>query len=315
MDRAAKITTAACVLVVGGLVALSVPAVAAIGEVAHGTATGVGNIAKSLEPVEFEPEVEQVGPTGTAWVNLGPVTVPAGGGITGCTGTDFALIENGQLLGKLVDNGPREHASGEVLYGTKGQIAAYIVAPNDSMLAIGERFCIPDAHVFYQNSLHMQTGPHPGQTLVLDPQASIESGAAADAYASCDEFAGFIPADHVEGTFNGLEPFALVDTGPRPGANGSVGADGNGNPMAYAVAEGDDMRSIAERFCIGSNPEVLDQLNSIRRTSLYSSEGKTPATVHPGDTLNLSPYTVASVGDEQGVVHNFPPKFELPAQR
>lgn len=37
--------------------------------------------------------------------------------------------------------------------------------------------------------------------------------------------------------------------------------------------------------------------------------------LYAGDTLNLSPYTIASVGDVNGEVHSYETVFTLPPQR
>ncbi|KAA9133743.1 hypothetical protein [Microbacterium caowuchunii] len=156
----------------------------------------------------------------------------------------------------------------------------------------------------------------------LTPSAAEESPAVAEpaaapepVYASCSEFSGHEDAHTYEGTLNGLVPKLLVDSGPRSGAEGETRTNADGQPVAYIAAEGDRWGAIAERFCTGANPEYLEWLNFIRRTGLYSSGGQTPATVYAGDTINLDPYTIASVGDENGTVHSFDPFFPIPPQR
>ncbi|MCE7481908.1 hypothetical protein [Microbacterium profundi] len=134
-------------------------------------------------------------------------------------------------------------------------------------------------------------------------------------YITCDAAPKLIPADHVEGTMNGLEPTLLGDSGPRAQAQGESVLNENGEPVAYVAAEGDTINGIAQRFCVGANPTYLEMLNSIRRTGLYSSEGQQRAVVYAGDTINLNPYTIASVGDEAGAVHDFSPSFTIPPQR
>jgi len=177
VKRAQTIAVTMCCVVIAGLVALALPAFAALGQTAQwsaelsdGVAKSFGSASQSTAPVEEVEEPVGVDLSGPEWVNLGSVIVPAGGGIDGCSGDDFAFIERNRLLGKLVDNGPSIHANGTVIYH-EGKIGAYVVAEGDTMWSIGERFCIPHVHVFYLNNLHLRGGPHPGQTLYLDPGA------------------------------------------------------------------------------------------------------------------------------------------------
>lgn len=177
VKRAQTIAVTICAIVIAGLVALAIPAFAVLGQTAQWTTELADGVAKSFEPASRSTapleEVEEsagVDLTGPEWVHLGNVIVPAGGGIDGCTGEDFAFIERNRLLGKLIDNGPSTYANGTVIYN-EGEIAAYVVAEGDSMWSIGERFCIPYVHVYYLNNLHVRGGPHPGQTLYLDPGA------------------------------------------------------------------------------------------------------------------------------------------------
>lgn len=68
---------------------------------------------------------------------------------------------------------------------------------------------------------------------------------------------------------------AAAGCGPRSsrGAEGTVVVEDAGNPVAYVVAAGDNLSSIAERFGIS-----LDDL--ITRAEAYGA-------IHPGDELNL----------------------------
>ncbi|WP_418605774.1 hypothetical protein [Georgenia sp. SUBG003] len=89
-----------------------------------------------------------------------------------------------------------------------------------------------------------------------------------------------------------------VDGGPREFATGPAILDDGGTPVAYTVAAGDVGAFIAERFCV--NLSYLNAINGVRRNGATN--------LHPGDTLNLDPHTILSVGDEQGVVlQNRPP--------
>ncbi|TPW73058.1 hypothetical protein FJ658_07365 [Schumannella sp. 10F1B-5-1] len=98
-----------------------------------------------------------------------------------------------------------------------------------------------------------------------------------------------------------------VDAGSREYATGAVTLDSAGRPASYTVASGDLVDYIAERFGF---PDFgyLNTLNRVRR-------GGYPWPIYPGDTLNLSAYTVTTVGDIQGVVRNEAPPSPLPQQR
>jgi LysM domain len=79
-----------------------------------------------------------------------------------------------------------------------------------------------------------------------------------------------------------------VDSGPRQYAMGTSTLDAFGDPQSYIVAPGDHWYNIAERF---GGDGILWQLNCARRRD---------TTLYIGDVLNLSPYTIGTVGDEHG---------------
>ncbi|MDN3309315.1 LysM domain-containing protein [Microbacterium oryzae] len=126
----------------------------------------------------------------------------------------------------------------------------------------------------------------------------------------------------VEGRSNEVEDrvgnyFGLPkDLGPVDGGTGDVILNAEGEPAAYVVAEGDTTYAIAERFCFGT-AAYLEEINSIRRNGAWAPMSDEDGTfvIFPGDTLNLDPYTIASVGDEQGVVYDHTPDFHIPPQR
>ncbi|MFF1572485.1 LysM peptidoglycan-binding domain-containing protein [Leifsonia sp. NPDC058292] len=91
-----------------------------------------------------------------------------------------------------------------------------------------------------------------------------------------------------------------VDCGPIEFATGKVSVDSEGTPVAYTVAPGDVWAVIAKRFDLGVS--YLNNINSVRRPNVMN--------VYPGDTINLDPHTIVSVGTENGQVgHNL---AELP---
>ncbi|WP_156760002.1 hypothetical protein [Microbacterium karelineae] len=133
------------------------------------------------------------------------------------------------------------------------------------------------------------------------------------AYATCSDIAAPTPVDSVDAEqLDGLVPQYLVDSGPRAGAQGETETDADGNPVAYHAVEGDSYASIAARFCTtmfggGDGTRHLDILNMVRRNTMFSAGGEKVSTVYAGDTINLSPWTIATVGDENGQVYSFDP--------
>ncbi len=109
---------------------------------------------------------------------------------------------------------------------------------------------------------------------------------------------------------------SMADCGPREGAEGTVNYAEDGTLPSYLVAPGDSKSAIRDRLCVGDYS--FEALNAVRRGSLYSVEPTNQAYVTPlyaGDTLNLSPYTIASVGDVNGEVHSYETVLILPPQR
>ena len=80
------------------------------------------------------------------------------------------------------------------------------------------------------------------------------------------------------------------DSGPVPHAMGTVDRDEYGDPMAYHVVADDVYMVIAERLG-DSSDSWLSALNCFRRKDRQ---------VFVGDVLNLSPYTIETIGSENG---------------
>lgn len=108
------------------------------------------------------------------------------------------------------------------------------------------------------------------------------------------------------GTLDGIRLGVVRDRGTRVGATGVVRTASDGTVAAYVVAAGDISERIADRFCVST--EYLDALNSVRR------DGVSITSLFGGDTLNLSPSTVLSVGDQNGRVLDNAEPDDLPAQ-
>ncbi|MDY0911859.1 hypothetical protein [Rathayibacter festucae] len=108
------------------------------------------------------------------------------------------------------------------------------------------------------------------------------------------------------GSIGDVDLEVVRDGGTREGAAGTARTATDGTPAAYVVAAGDNPALIADRFCV--SPDYLDALNSVRR------DGVTLSSLYGGDTLNLSPSTVLTVGDQNGrVLDNAEPE-PLPVQ-
>lgn len=109
---------------------------------------------------------------------------------------------------------------------------------------------------------------------------------------------------------------SMVDLGLREGASGTATRAADGTLGSYVVAADDYIDAILDRFCVGYYS--LAALNSVRRGSVFSVDPTSQAhltELYVGDTLNLSPYTITSVGDVNGEVHAYGTVFILPPQR
>lgn len=108
----------------------------------------------------------------------------------------------------------------------------------------------------------------------------------------------------------------MHDYGAREGATGTVQYADDGSLMSYEVASGDDEDAILDRLCVGFY--YMDALNAVRRGGVSSVDPTRqvyPPDLHVGDALNLSPYTITTVGDVKGEVFAYETSFILPPQR
>ena len=190
VSLAAKITAGAAVLVIGGLVALAAPAIAATAtELSAWAIFQPQAEAESMQAAAAPPDdVDEpaLEPTATAglpegYVYMGDGTWIPAGGPGDCTAAAMISISGSsestmtaRLLHSenLVDMGPREFAEGEVGRSADGRIATYTVAPGDAPYAIGDRFCIYNSlSLLTLNGNDLGTAFSPGRTIVLDPAA------------------------------------------------------------------------------------------------------------------------------------------------
>ncbi len=136
-------------------------------------------------------------------------------------------------------------------------------------------------------------------------------------------FAGVTDADELGDSPRRVSEFIvpeLTDGGPREFAQGEAILNDEGTVVAYIVASGDTPFSVAERFCSGQDEIAL--LNAVRRNTFYSTFYNDPdpppaswITLYAGDTINLDPATITTVGDERGQVYSNTPNMHLPPQR
>lgn len=149
MKRAAIITAAASAVVIVGLGALAVPAIAATWTAA---APIVETAAEALST-----------PTATATADPAPVAATDAEEPSGRPSSD--------TCDRYTDHGVNEYASGAVV-DTKGDLVlTYEVADGDTLIGVMERFCTPSsASIFYANDLQNDPGSFsPGEVIVIRP--------------------------------------------------------------------------------------------------------------------------------------------------
>lgn len=129
-------------------------------------------------------------------------------------------------------------------------------------------------------------------------------------------------APDTEGRIGQFRVHIPIDLGPRPHAMGEVELDAEGSPARYTVAADDEWGHIATRFGLYAVPPAegrhaegmntytgyLTTVNSVRR-------GDSPWILYIGDTVNLSAFTVTTVGRINGTSTALPAPDPLPAQR
>ncbi|MFB7890977.1 LysM domain-containing protein [Microbacterium sp. NPDC056044] len=172
MDRDAKIAAGISVLVVAGLVAVATPAVAtATSALSEWT---LFSPSENTQPAPAAQAEDVVAPKGEALISAGNGTWFSAEGPGDCA-TNAAIHPYGahdpsaRLAGELTDMGVTEYASGEVGYTADGLIETYTVASGDSLIAIGERFCVDYVTVGAYNDRSGSKVIQPGDVLVLRP--------------------------------------------------------------------------------------------------------------------------------------------------
>ena len=172
MNRASKIIVAASAAVIAGLVALAVPAIAALPDT---LAPDPAATAETAPAPKHQLAAAPVSSSGPALQTINGHTFSAEGP-GNCT-TNAAIHPYGtadpraKLLGELTDMGETEFASGDVRFTPDGLIDSYTVVPGDSLIGIGERFCIDYVTVGAYNDRLGSNAIQPGDTLVLRPNS------------------------------------------------------------------------------------------------------------------------------------------------
>ena len=176
MNLAGKIATGIGVVVVAGLVAIAVPAVATVhGELSSWAIFTPGEDAGLERPVVEDESIEQtmLDELGDGYVNVGNGTAIPKDSVPGCEQPVWLHLGamSASLSGDLVDMGAREFAAGTANLDADGDVVTYTVAPGDALYAIGERFCIANALTIA--TLNHTRTIHPGEVLLLRPERSI----------------------------------------------------------------------------------------------------------------------------------------------
>lgn len=182
MKRSTKITTAVVVVAVAGLVAAAAPAVVSAAPAVFGVASWASERFAAAEPstAPTSRAADAEDPARENLVSLGDgISVPAGGP-GDCTtnafiniGSDDGYPAYGKLLGELVDMGESELARGPVTLDADGEIFSYEVQAGDSLIAIGERFCVDYVTVGMYNHVRGGETIAPGDVLYLRPDPTL----------------------------------------------------------------------------------------------------------------------------------------------
>jgi hypothetical protein len=182
MKRSTKITAAVVVVTVAGLVAAAAPAVISAAPAVFGVASWAS------ESLAVEPSAAPTSSSADAggatepegYVDMGDgISIPAGGP-GDCTtnalitiGSDDGYPMYAKLLGELVEMGESELARGPVTLDADGEISSYEVQAGDSLIAIGERFCVDYVTVGSFNHVRGFEPIAPGDVLYLRPDPTL----------------------------------------------------------------------------------------------------------------------------------------------
>ncbi|BDV31944.1 LysM peptidoglycan-binding domain-containing protein [Microbacterium terricola] len=184
MSRAVTIAAATGAVVIICLAALSAPAIvatwAAVSPFVDTAASALASPSPSSppgaadeesDPASSDPDVLNPEQEGAIVLTLqqkeGPGDCEASAMIT--TPWHTQGNEPVELRGELTDMGATEFAGGPVGYNADGLIESYTVQPGDTLIGIGERFCIDFVTVGVYNHRFGSSEIQPGDVLVLRP--------------------------------------------------------------------------------------------------------------------------------------------------
>lgn len=173
MNRTRAIVAVVAGVAVAGVAALAVPAVVSAVSAPSETFT------HAPAPAPAAVDESESAPGEGDLVDLGDgVSVPAGGPGECTTNSLINIVAqdgeapHAKLLGDLVEMGASDLANGTPVLGDDGTVVAYEVAPGDSLIAIGQRFCIDYVTVSMYNHVDGMT-VHPGDVLILRPDPAL----------------------------------------------------------------------------------------------------------------------------------------------
>ena len=175
MSLAGKVAVGVAVLVVGGLVVVAAPTVAAV----HSELSSWAVFTPAEEPAaEPASEDDPIGETmidelGDGYVYVGNGTAIPRDSPAGCENPAWLHLGrmSASLSGDVVDRGARDLAAGTARLDDEGRVSTYTVAPGDALYAIGDRFCIANALTIA--TLNHTRTIQPGEVLLLHPDGSI----------------------------------------------------------------------------------------------------------------------------------------------
>lgn len=181
MKRSTTITTAVVAVTVAGLCAAAAPAVVgAATAVLDASSWASDRFAAQPSATPTPGSTDAGGTAGEGLVDLGDgISVPAGGP-GDCTSNAFINISSddgspmyAKLLDDLVDMGESALARGPVTLDADGEILSYEVQSGDSLIAIGERFCVDYVTVGAFNHVRGNEPIAPGDVLFLRPDPTL----------------------------------------------------------------------------------------------------------------------------------------------
>lgn len=79
----------------------------------------------------------------------------------------------GTLIGELTDRGATDAASGSPALNASGDVVSYTVISGDSMIGVGDRFCIDFVTIAQYNHIYPFEDVHPGDELILRPDPTV----------------------------------------------------------------------------------------------------------------------------------------------